>query len=205
MALKATLASSNTFTNTNTFTSSINQPFVSPNIRPWTSSPSIAETIDRAVTGTGISTIPVNRVHFTSIYLVAGMVITGMSSCHRASVAVGGASYFCLWDIGGTLLRNVATSINGIALERHANSFSSTYTIPSTGYYFVGELFAGSGVTYTLVAGPAGGFGFAINNTAAATTLANISSGYYTMGATPTNIATTGLTVQVSVPYFGVY
>jgi hypothetical protein len=183
----------------------IQQPFISPNIRPWTSSPSIAETIDRAQTGTGISTIPVNRVYFTSIYLVAGMVITGMSSCHRGSGAVGPASYYCLWDSAGTLLRNVATSINGIGLERHANSFSSTYTIPTSGYYFVGELFAGSGITYTLVAGPAGGFGLAINNTAAPTTLANISSGFYTMGATPTNIATTGLSVQVSVPYFSVY
>jgi len=202
--LKATLASSNTFTNTNTFTSSIKQPFVSPNQRPFSTNPSIAETIDRSHAFTNLGSISAGNAYFASIYLVAGMVITGVSSYTTGSTfgSPTRSAYYCLWTNTGTLLRNVAMT-PPTSVSRVATAFSSSYTVPTTGNYFVGITFAGTS-TYQLLCPTLGGFPVPLNEVNGGTSLSTASAGFAGSGSTPTTIPS-AITQLVTVPYFAVF
>jgi hypothetical protein len=205
LALKATLASDNTFTGTtNIFTSSIKQPFVSPNQRPFSTNPSIAETIDRSHAFTNLTSIPAGNAYFASIYLVAGMVITGVSSYTVGSTfgSPTRSAYFCLWTNTGTLLRNVAITPPS-SVQRIATSFASSYTVPTTGIYFVGITFAGT-ANYQLLCPTLGGFPVPLNEVNGGTTLSTANAGFAGTGSTPTTIPST-ITQLVTVPYFAVF
>jgi len=177
----------------------IKAPFISPNIRPYTTSPSKAETIDRGIANTQITAIPVGRIYFTTIYLPAGMVINGMSAIHAG--ASNAASRLCFFEISGTLLRSVQVGMTG-SVNRIVGTFSPSYTIPASGFFFVGYLFLGPS-TGTIIANATGGNVQPINS-AAGTSLSTMNSGFFAMGTTATNLPTTGITAQGSIPWFSV-
>lgn len=110
----------------------------------------IAETIDRAsATLSNASVLATGRMQLAAIHLSAGQVVTS-ATFYSATTALSAGSnqWFALFDSAFAKLRVTSddTSTAWAATTAKTLTFSSTYTVPTTGIYYLGIVVVASTV-----------------------------------------------------------
>jgi hypothetical protein len=142
--------------------------------------------------------------------LIAGTVITGVYGyAYYQTIGTTPQFQWHLWDGTGALLRNGAILYTaGSSAVKTAADFATTYTVPTTGYYYIGIRFSGTGSTFGTYATVATLGSNMLNNINGAgtttTTLGQISSGSCPL-ASATNISGLTYTISQYQIYFGLY
>lgn len=101
----------------------------------------VAQTCPRTLAGVNISALTSGSLYLQAIYLMAGEKISNISFCSGATQAGTPTNqFFALYDINRNLLAQTA---NATTTAWAANTFvtralTATYTVPTTGLYYVG-------------------------------------------------------------------
>ena len=181
--------------------------YSSENLRPFTTNPALAETVNRLLL-VATMTPTTARAYFSSIYLSKGMLLTGVHAYAWLSAASAGTYQWLLWDGAGTLLANTAVVAANTSQARRTNAFTSTYTVPTAGYYYVGCRYIGVGVAWSSLATYLSSTGFYpindMNTSTTTTTISQVSSGSVAL-ASATNISGLTYTREIQNFYYGLY
>jgi hypothetical protein len=167
-------------------------PKINLNLQPHATSPLICENVERFLCTTLANQTLGNRFYFSTIYLVQGMVINGISVFLNISTPVAAACLLrpAIWSSAGAVLaqgNSVSTGTStgaggATTFTLYKTPLTSAYTVPSSGLYFIGYNFNGNTATNSVLgATPAANsymFSYPVLNTATTTVLSQVSMGW---------------------------
>jgi hypothetical protein len=120
----------------------------------------LAWTNDPAVTSVASTAQVAGVVNFEMIYLQQGQVLSNITVCVQTAGASIANSYLGLYNAAGTQLAVTAAITTAFqAAGAVKTPFTASYTVPTTGFYFVALLIGTGTVTSPKFMGPSTGSG----------------------------------------------